>query len=441
MRVLLVSNTYPPADLSGVGTLACELARRLAASGHTVRVLTRRPPSADPNAVAVGGPKVLFPLRVALRFLAHPRTPWDLVHVHESDGALLAVALRLLRAVGAAAGHARLLATLQVSYVEERRAVRPVRSDGVVVSRPTAAERRFAWLRAPLLAMLGRLTARLADAVIAPSHATAAELARDYRARAVTVIPNGVTLPALPLAGSARGARAPDAAVDGPGNRAAEGTVAGAPPASPAALPGGGSAATRDATASGTPQGSGAAPLRILYSGRLRSRKAVAVLVAAMPRVLARVPACRLLVVGDGEQRPALAAAVRAAGLANVVELAGLLPRETAMACLAGADVFCLPSTYEGLPLAILEAMAAGVPVVATAVAGNPEAVEDGVSGLLVPPESASALAAALVSLLVDPERRRRMGAAARARAERSFGIATVVDQYLALLGRLMAPG
>ena len=391
MRVLLVSNTYPPADLSGVGTLASELARRLGLAGHFVTVLTRRPPPGDPHALAVGGPKLLFPLSVALRFAASPRTPWDFVQVHESDGALLAVVLRLLRAFGAAAGRARLVATLQVSYVEERRAVRPVHADGEVVSRPTAGERVFAVLRAPLLALLGRLTTRLADAVVAPSEATAAELRRDYGAAAVEVIPNGV----------------PPA------------------PARPAHL------------AARSPQ----LPPVVLYSGRLRSRKAVAVLVAAWPRVLAAVPNARLVVVGDGEQGARVAAAVQARGLTAHVELLGTLPRPAAMARLFAADVFCLPSTYEGLPLAILEAMAAGLPVVATAVAGNPEAVEDGVTGVLVPPESATALADALVALLGDPERRRRMGEAGRARVSERFAIAQVAERHLALVRRLAGAG
>ncbi len=386
MRALLVTNTYPPADLSGVGTLACELARRLGHDGHFVTVLTRRPPRDDVHAEAVRGPKLLFPLLVALRFALAPRTPWDLVQVHESDGALVAVVLRLLRALGARAGQARLVATLQVSYVEERRAVRPILADGVVVSRPTAAERVFAWLRAPLLAAMGRLTARLADAVVAPSDATAAELRRDYGVAAVEVIPNGV------------------------------------PPA-PAPLP-----HRREV------------PPVILYSGRLRSRKAVAVLLAAMPRVLAAFPACRLVIVGDGEQGARVAAAVRARGLAAHVELAGSLPRPAAMARLAAADVFCLPSIYEGLPLAILEAMAAGLPVVATAVSGNPEAVEDGTTGVLVRPESADALAEALIALLRDPERRRRMGEAARARVAERFSIDLVAAEHLALLHRLTGP-
>lgn len=383
MRVLLVTNTYPPADLSGVGTLAKELAHRLALDGHFVTVLTRRPPRDNPHGAAVRGPKLLFPLFAALRFARAPRTPWDLVQVHESDGALVAVVLRFLRALGARAGRARLVATLQVSYVEERRAVRPILADGTVVSRPTFGERVFAWLRAPLLAALGRLTARLADAVVAPSHTTAAELRRDYGVETVEVIANGVT-PAL------------------------------APPPHRRELP----------------------PV-ILYSGRLRSRKAVAVLLAAMPRVLAAVPNCRLVVVGDGEQGAHVAAAVRERGLAAHVELAGALPRPAAMARLAEADVFCLPSIYEGLPLAILEAMAAGLPVVATAVSGNPEAVEDGITGLLVPPESAAALADALIALLADPERRRAMGEAARARIAERFSIDRIAAEHLALLHRL----
>ena len=385
MKALLVTNTYPPADVSGVGTLACELAHRLALGGHVVRVLTRRPPADDLHAEAVGGPKLLFPLLAALRFLAAPRTDWDLVQVHESDGALVAVALRLLRLVGLRAGRARLVATLQVSYREERLAVRAVRADGEVVSRPSGAERRFAILRAPLLAFLGRLTARLADAVVAPSAATAAELRRDYGVDAVEVIPNGVALHA--------------------------------------------------AVARHRPE----LPPVILYSGRLRSRKAVAVLVAAMPRVLAAVPATRLVIVGDGEQASAVAAAVRARNLTAHVELAGALPRAAAMARLAEADVFCLPSTYEGLPLAILEAMVAGLPVVATAVSGNPEAVEDGVTGLLVPPESATALADALVALLGDRRRREAMGEAGRRRAAERFAIDGVADRYLALVERLTA--
>jgi glycosyltransferase involved in cell wall biosynthesis len=94
------------------------------------------------------------------------------------------------------------------------------------------------------------------------------------------------------------------------------------------------------------------------------------------------------------------------------------------------ADIFVLPSTYEGFPVAILEAMAAGLPVVATAVAGVPEAVLPGRSGLLVPPEDAAALAGALGELAADPERRRSMGLAARRELEQHFTIEKVGAAY-----------
>ena len=119
------------------------------------------------------------------------------MHVHESDGALVVVAVRFARLLRSRLGAARVVATLQVSYAEERRSVRPIRSGQGVVSRPTGGERIFGWVRAPILSMLGRLTARLADAVLAPSRATAIELERDYLCSVTRVIPNGV----LPLAG------------------------------------------------------------------------------------------------------------------------------------------------------------------------------------------------------------------------------------------------
>ncbi|HSL81291.1 MAG TPA: glycosyltransferase family 4 protein, partial [Thermoanaerobaculia bacterium] len=289
-------------------------------------------------------------------------------------------------------GRARVVATLQVSYVRERRSVRPVRADGAVVSRPTASERLFAWLRAPVLAVLGRTTARLADRVVAPSRATAAELEEDYGARAPAVIPNGVTpAPAAP------------------------------PGVGPGELP---------------PAGS---PM-VLFAGRFRTRKAVAVLLEAFARLLREHPGAALVLAGDGEQRGALEARAERLGIAGAVRFAGVQPRDALPAWYAAADLFCLPSLYEGFPLAILEAMAAGLPVVATAVAGVPEAVVDGVTGRLVPPEDAAALARALAELAADPERARRMGDAGRRRVETEYAIPRIAAAYLDLWGEL-APG
>jgi len=105
--------------------------------------------------------------------------------------------------------------------------------------------------------------------------------------------------------------------------------------------------------------------------------------------------------------------------------------RDDVAALLAGADVFCLPSHVEGLPLVVLEAMAQGVPVVATAVGGTPELVIDGTTGVLVGPGDVDTLARALADLLADPERARRMGAAGRERVRTTFSARAMTDRIL----------
>jgi glycosyltransferase involved in cell wall biosynthesis len=179
----------------------------------------------------------------------------------------------------------------------------------------------------------------------------------------------------------------------------------------------------------------------VLFVGRLRTRKAVAVLVEAFAAVVRQRPQARLVLLGDGEQRAALEAQIARLGIGAAVDLAGAVPRAATVEWLRRADVFCLPSTYEGFPLAILEAMAEGLPVVATRVAGVPEAVEDGASGLLVPPEDDRALAAALLALLGDAERRRAFGARGRALLAERFAIDAICARHLALFARLSDTG
>jgi len=388
VRVAIVTNTYPPHDISGVGALVEELAAQLRASGHEPVVITRRAASGDPVARPTGGPKLLFPLAAAAGYLRALRGgSFDIVHVHESDGVLVALLVRLARLLRRPSGRARLVATLQVSYVQERRAVRALDNGDRTIARPTAAERRFALWRAPLLAALGRATARLADRVVAPSRATATELAADYGAGDVAVIPNGIAS------------------------------------TSPAVEP------------QERPQGS---PV-VLYAGRLRSRKAVAVLLEAFAGLRQNQPDALLILVGEGEQRAALEAQAEALGIAGATRFVGAQPRSAMASWYAAADLFCLPSLYEGFPLAILEAMAAGLPVVATAVAGVPEAVVDGVTGRLVPPGDVASLAAALEELASQPERRRAMGEAGRRRVEEKFAIPQIAGAYLDLFRNLLA--
>jgi glycosyltransferase involved in cell wall biosynthesis len=102
------------------------------------------------------------------------------------------------------------------------------------------------------------------------------------------------------------------------------------------------------------------------------------------------------------------------------------------------ADIFVMPSLWEGLPMALLEAMVAGKAIVASATAGIPEAIVNGREGILVPPGDLDALAAGLRTLLTDPGRRRELGAAAFARARREFTVQVMTDRYLAMYVRLL---
>jgi glycosyltransferase involved in cell wall biosynthesis len=158
---------------------------------------------------------------------------------------------------------------------------------------------------------------------------------------------------------------------------------------------------------------------RLIAVGRLKAPKDFVTLV----RALATLPAgsFEALLVGEGPDRAAIEAEIQRLGLGEQVRLAG--ERTDVPALLADSDVFVLSSASEGLPVSVLEAMAAEVPVVASAVGGLAELVVDGETGLLSPPGDAEALGAALARLIADRELRRRLGAAGRARAEALFDL------------------
>jgi glycosyltransferase involved in cell wall biosynthesis len=161
---------------------------------------------------------------------------------------------------------------------------------------------------------------------------------------------------------------------------------------------------------------------------RLAAVKDHRTLFEAVRFVRAARPDVRCLVVGDGELRADLEAAAWEMGLDAAIHLVGA--RNNVRDYLAAMDVFVLSSVTEGLSMTLLEAMAAGLPVVATRVGGNPEVVVDGETGLLVPPRDAKALAAAIGSLLEHPERARAMGAAGRARVHEQFSLDAMVGAY-----------
>jgi glycosyltransferase involved in cell wall biosynthesis len=161
---------------------------------------------------------------------------------------------------------------------------------------------------------------------------------------------------------------------------------------------------------------------------RLSPEKGVHILLEAMPAVLRDVPAARLLVLGDGPERARLEALAGTLGIKGSVEFVGY--REDVESWLPRFDVFVLPSLTEGIPLALLEAMASARAVVATAVGGVPEVVCNGESGILTSPGDPPALAAAIVKLLRDGQERLRLGAAAARRVREDFSEEAMSGAY-----------
>jgi glycosyltransferase involved in cell wall biosynthesis len=162
---------------------------------------------------------------------------------------------------------------------------------------------------------------------------------------------------------------------------------------------------------------------------RLDPVKDLATLIRAFARLRAQRPSARLVIVGDGPERQALELEIARHGLGGAATFTG--HREDARRLVSGFDVFANSSIHEGVSLTILEAMAAGLPVVATRVGGNPEVVDDR-TGILVPARSADDFGAALEWLAADTEGRRSMGGAARARLESAFSIQRMVGAYAA---------
>ncbi len=173
----------------------------------------------------------------------------------------------------------------------------------------------------------------------------------------------------------------------------------------------------------------------VLFVGRLERDKGVFDLLAAIARLRSRFPAVRLWLAGAGDVE-AVNRCARELGVAHAMELLGWITGPQKRRAFAAASVFALPSYTEGLPVALLEAMGARLPVVATDVGGIPSVVTQHANGLLVKPGDIGALADALATVLGDPLLRERMGRQSRERIVRDFSAHKVVGQLEALYRR-----
>jgi len=171
-------------------------------------------------------------------------------------------------------------------------------------------------------------------------------------------------------------------------------------------------------------------------AGRLVEVKGIEYLLQAVSLLRREFPALRLEIAGSGPLREMLEAAVERSGLRQQVSFLGWI--DDICTILPRWSVFVMPSLDEGFPIAALDAMAAGVPVVATAVGGVPELIDDGISGCLVPPRDVDALVSRIRSLLGDPSLCARIGAAGFARVRDHFNPAQMVESFVRLYDDLL---
>lgn len=390
MRIALLIPQFLPV-VGGAERQAHALAKMLLARGHQVTVVSRRLSGLPPREILDGVPVVrairtidvgpLFGLTYILSlawFLLRHRSDWDLIHV-------------------------------TYIYLDAFSAILTRRWHRLpVVVRPACAgyygdlarlERFRVW---PLFPSLDRMSIRKlvrtvaqADAFVANSRELRGELiAAGSPPERITRIPNGVDV-----------------------NRF---------------FPDADARSTEGRRRLGLPEG----PL-LVFAGRLDPQKGLLSLIDAMRSLSLEASNVNLLILGDGPQRAELEKAVRDGNLSDRVLLRGLV--QDVATYLRAGDIFVFPSVGEGMPNALLEAMATGLPCVASAIGGCADLIVDRETGLLVPPGDVSAFREAIAMLIRSSEARERLGVAARQDAVSRFGLERMVDRYEAFYRAVVA--
>ena len=186
--------------------------------------------------------------------------------------------------------------------------------------------------------------------------------------------------------------------------------------------------------------GSASANFTIVCVGRLVPAKGQLILAQAVARLRAEGLAPKLVFVGDGSDRPHLEAFVAENQLGGHIHFRGALNHDRTREELSRADLFVLPSFAEGVPVAIMEAMAMEIPCISTFVAGIPELIRHEIDGLLVPPSSSDALSQAIARLMRDPELRTRLAASARARVLEHYNLSHNLEKLAAAFEACLPP-
>ncbi|MCV7029053.1 glycosyltransferase family 4 protein [Mycobacterium sherrisii] len=385
MRILLVSWEYPPVVIGGLGRHVHHLSTALAAAGHDVVVLSRRPSGTDPSTHPSSDE-----IREGVRVIAAAQDP------HEFSFGTDMMAWTL------AMGHAMIRAGLNLKRPGTGRPWRPdvVHAHDWLVAHPaialaqfydtpmvstihaTEAGRHSGWVSGAISRQVHAIESwlvRESDSLIACSASMTDEITELFGPglAETTVIRNGIDAARWPFA----------------------------------------------------PRRSHTGPAELLYVGRLEYEKGVHDLIAALPRIRRTNPGTTLTIAGDGTQQDWLVEQARKHRVLKATRFVGHLNHDELLTALHRADAAVFPSHYEPFGLVALEAAAAGTPLVTSNIGGLGEAVINGHTGVSCPPRDVAALAAAVRTVLDDPAGAQRRARAARQRLTSDFDWHTVAGQ------------
>lgn len=394
MNILIISDYFPPDKLGGIGEIAKNLQRHYDLLGHDAYVLTtgRRPAAdAEVRVYRSGKSLILGVLRnnvTALRLIR--RLSIDVVHLHQASTTFFLL-LRLFR--WPSLRRVQVVSSFQVSYWNEMREVRTIRRGGFTF-RPTGGERFEKYVLGPVHVVLDTIGYLLADVVTAVSSETRSEVLASYgrvRKKQVRVVPNGCA----PLFG--------DSSASAPADAAFETFAAG--------------------------------KRLVAYVGVFRVRKRLFNLLLAVRDLARQQRDVGLVIVGGGRRySKRLDSFISQLALEDSVFRTGQVPNDSVPYYLQAADVVCLPSSYEGMPVVLLEAMSMARTVVTSDVSGMRDLIDHGRTGMLVPVDDVEALAAALAAVLGDSELQAAMGEAARVEVSANYPWSEVAERYLELV-------
>ena len=403
VKILIVSWEYPPVVVGGLGRHVHQLSTALAAAGHDVVVLSRRPSDTDPSTHPSSDE-----ISEGVRVIAAAQDP------HEFDFGTDMAAWTL------AMGHAMVRAGLSLRTLDGQHEWRPdvVHAHDWLVAHPAIALAEFADV--PLVCTMhateaGRHSGWVSGRLSRQVHAVESWLAHES-----------------------------DSLITCSASMRDEITELFGPGLSEITVIRNGIDADRWPFAAHRPHRSDDEPPRLVFVGRLEYEKGVHDAIAALPRIRQAYPGTTLTIAGDGTQQDWLVERARKHRVVRATRFAGRLDHAELLTLLHSADVAVLPSHYEPFGLAALEAAAAGTPLVTSNVGGLGEAVIDGETGMSCPPRDVAALTAAVCAVLDDPAAARRRARAARERLTADFDWDMVAEEttqvYLAAKRREREP-